>query len=52
MAILRSSHKTGKTEPQAESFKELVSRLSQRSQLAAPGCADSIKLGTAFIWGR
>src|SRR5271170_506977 len=52
MAILRSSHKAGKTKPQAKSFNELVSRLGQRSQLAAPRYADSTKLGTAFIWGR
>ena len=36
MAILRSSHKAGQTKPQAKSFKELVGRLGQRSQLAAP----------------
>jgi hypothetical protein len=52
ITILRSSHKAGKTTPQAKSFKESVSRLGQRSQLAAPGYADSTKLGTAFIWGR
>jgi len=52
MAILRSSNKAGKTKPQAKSFKELVSRLGQRSQLAAPGYAESTKLGNAFIWGR
>ena len=52
IAILRSSHKADKTKPQAKSFKELVSRPGQRSQLAAPGYADSTKLGTVFIWGR
>jgi hypothetical protein len=31
MAILRSSHRVGKIKPQAKSFKELVSRLGQRS---------------------
>lgn len=39
-----------KTKPQARSVKELVNRLGQRSQLAAPGYADSTKLGTAFIY--
>ena len=52
MAILRSRHKADKIKPHAKSFKELVSRLGQRSQLTAPGYVDSIKLSTAFIWGR
>jgi hypothetical protein len=52
MAILRSRYRAGKTQPQAKSFKELVSRLGQRSQLAAPAYADSTKLVTAFVWGR
>jgi len=43
MAILRSSRKAGKATPKAESFKELLSRLGQRSQLAAPKYADSTK---------
>ena len=40
MAILLSSHKAGKTKLQAKWFKELVSRISQRTQLAPPGNAD------------
>ena len=52
MAILRSSHKAGKTTPpQGKSFKELLSRLGQRSQLAAPKYADSTKLMNGFVWG-
>jgi hypothetical protein len=52
MAILRSSHKTGKINPQAKSFKELVSRLGQRSQLAAPKYADNTKLAILQVWER
>jgi hypothetical protein len=52
MAILRSSHKAGKTKPQAKSFKELVSRLGQRSQLAPPKYADSTKRVNELVWGR
>jgi hypothetical protein len=52
MAVLRSIHKVGKTKPQAKSFKELVNRIGQRTQLAPPGYTGSAKLGTAFIWGR
>jgi len=56
MAILRSSHKSveAKSQPksQPKSFKELVSRIGQRSQLAAPKYADSTKLVTDFVWGR
>jgi hypothetical protein len=52
MAILRSLTKAGKTKPQAKSFKELVSRIGQRTQLAPPGYADNSKLRTAFLWGR
>jgi hypothetical protein len=52
MAILLSSHKTGRTKPQAKSFKQLVSRIGQRTQLAPPEYADSTKLRTAFSWGR
>ena len=51
MAILRSSHKAGQTKPQAKSFKELVGRLGQRSQLAAPKYLDSTKRGIAQVWG-
>src|SRR5277367_4976603 len=36
--------KAGKTTPKTKSFKELLSRLDQRSQLAAPRYADSTKL--------
>jgi hypothetical protein len=56
MAILRSSHKAveakSQSKSQPKSFKELVSRIGQRSQLAAPKYADSTKLVTNFIWGR
>jgi hypothetical protein len=52
MAILHSSHKAGKTQPQAKLFEELVSRIGQRTRLAPPGYADSTKLRTAFVWGR
>jgi len=41
MAILRSSHKTGKAKPQAKLFKELVSRIGKRIQLAPPGTQTS-----------
>jgi hypothetical protein len=51
MVMLHSSHKAGKTKPQAESFKELVSRISQRCRLAPPKYADGTKMRTAFIWG-
>ena len=52
MAILRSSHKAGKTTPpQGKSFMELLSRLGQRSQLAAPKYADSTKHVNGFVWG-
>ena len=37
MAILRSNHKPGETKPQGKSFKELVSRICQRTQLMPPG---------------
>jgi hypothetical protein len=43
MAILRCSQTAGKTKPQANSFKELVGRLGQRSQMAAPKYAESTK---------
>jgi hypothetical protein len=49
MAILRSSHKAGKTTPKGKPFKELLSRLGQRSQLAAPKYADSTKLVNCFV---
>jgi hypothetical protein len=52
MVMLHSSHKAGKTKPQAESFKELVSRISQRCRLVPPKYADGTKVRTAFIWGR
>ena len=52
MAILRSSHKAGKTKHQPKSFKKLISRLGQRSQLAAPKYANSTKLMTESVWGR
>jgi hypothetical protein len=56
MAILRSSHKVVEAESQPKSqpksFKELVSRIGQRSQLAAPKYADSTKLVTKFVWDR
>ena len=52
MAILHSGHKAGQTKPQAKSFKELISRLGQRSELAAPGYEDSTKRGIAYVWGR
>jgi hypothetical protein len=52
MAILRSSHKAGKTIPKAKPFNELLSRLGQRSQLAAPKYADSTKQMNDFVWGR
>src|SRR5436305_5109480 len=51
MAILRSSHKAGQTKPQDKPFKDLISGLGQRSQLAAPKYADSTKLGNAQVWG-
>jgi hypothetical protein len=51
MAILRSSHKPGKITPQAKPFKELLNRLGQRSQLAAPKYQDSTKLTNNFVWG-
>jgi hypothetical protein len=50
MAILRSSHKAGKTTPTAKPFKELLSRLGQRSQLAALKDADSTKQMNGFVW--
>src|ERR1700745_2858415 len=43
MAILRSSHKAGQTNPQDKPFEELISRLGQPSQLAAPKYEDSTK---------
>ena len=49
MAILHSSHKAGKSKPQAKSFKELVNRLGQRSQLAPLKYADSTKLMNEFV---
>jgi hypothetical protein len=52
MVILRSSHKAGKTTPKAKPFKELLSRLGQRSQLVAPKYADSTKQLNGFVWGR
>src|SRR3954471_10373810 len=56
MAILRSSHKAveakSQSKSQPKSFKELVSRIGQRSQLAAPKYADSTKLVTNFVWDR
>ena len=53
MAILRSSHKAVEAKSQQpKSFKELVSRIGQRSQLAAPKYADSTKLVNNFVWGR
>jgi serine/threonine protein kinase len=52
MAILRSSHKAGQTKPQDKPFNELISRLGQRSQLAAPKYADSTKRVNAQVWGR
>ena len=52
MAILRSSHKVGNTKPQARPFGALLSRISQRSELAAPRYEDSTKLGIAQVWGR
>ena len=50
MAILRSSHKAGKTTLKAKPFKELLSRLVQRSQLAAPKYAESTKQMNGFVW--
>ena len=41
MAILRSSHKAGQTKPQDKPFKELISGLGRRSQLAAPKYAQA-----------
>jgi hypothetical protein len=52
MAILRSSHKVGNTKPQARHFGALLSRIGQRSELAAPKYEDSIKLTIAQVWGR
>lgn len=52
MAILHSGHKAGPIKPQAKSFKELISRLGQRFELAAPGYEDSIKRGIAYVWER
>ena len=52
MAILRSSHKAGKITPKFKPFKELLSRLVQRSQLAAPKYAESTKQMNGFVWGR
>src|SRR5277367_5928992 len=52
MAILRSSHKAGQTKPQDKPFNELISRVGQRSQLAAPKYADSTKRVNAQVWGR
>ena len=52
MAILRSSHKAGKAKSHPKSFKELVSQLGQRTQLAAPKYADSTKLITESAWGH
>lgn len=49
MAILRSSLRAGKTNPQAKSFKEPG---QSRTQLAPPGYPGSTKLMIAFIWGR
>jgi hypothetical protein len=48
MAILRSSDKAVKGKPQPKSFKELVSRIGQRSQLTAPKYRDSTKLLNNF----
>ena len=52
MATLRSSHKVGNTKPQARPFSALLSRIGQRSELAAPKYEDSTKLGIARTWGR
>lgn len=40
----------GKDKTASKIGQGLVNRLGQRSQLAAPGYADSTKLGTAFIY--
>ena len=46
MAILRSSHRAAEAKSQSKSqpksFKELVSRIGQRSQLVAPKYADDL----------
>jgi hypothetical protein len=62
MAILRSSHKAGQTKagqtkagqtkPQDKPFKELISRLGQPSQLAAPNYEDSTKEVITRVWTR
>jgi hypothetical protein len=52
MAILRSSDKAVKGKPQPKSFKELVSRIGQHSQLTAPKYRDSTKLLNNFVWAR
>jgi hypothetical protein len=52
MAILRSSHKVGNTQPQARPFDELLSRIGQRSQLAASKYEPSTQLAMAQVWDR
>jgi hypothetical protein len=48
-AILRSSHKADNTKPQTRPFDELLSRIGQRSQLAAPKYEDSTKQAIAHV---
>jgi hypothetical protein len=52
MAILRSSHKVGNTKPQARPFDELLSRIGQLSQLAAPKYEPSTQLAIVQVWRR
>jgi hypothetical protein len=49
MAVVRSSHKVGDTKPQARPFNKLLSRISQRSQLAAPKYEDSTKQAIVHV---
>jgi hypothetical protein len=52
MGITRSSHETSQTKPHAKPFKELISRLGQPSQPAAPGYEDSTKRMIVHTWKR
>jgi hypothetical protein len=52
MGIIRSSYETGQIKPHAKPFKELISRLGQSSEPAAPGYEDSTKRGIAYAWRR
>jgi hypothetical protein len=50
MEILRSGPKVVKAQPQHKPSKELINRIGQRPQPAAPSYGDSAKLVNAFVW--